>query len=117
MGFFYCNGDEPVGQLSSCLLTVHAFLNSREQILGLEARAKVPSEFVVQHNKNANPPTLFLPLQLIVKQLIGSNAPRDREYLQHLLPRLQTWFNWFNTSQVSFSPGERAPFLKYLTLI
>ena len=38
----------------------------REQILGPEARAKVPSEFVVQRSENANPPTLFLPLQRCV---------------------------------------------------
>ena len=73
----------------------------REQILGEEARAKVPAEFVVQNNHNANPPTLFLPLQLIVKQLINSDKPEDRTYLKHLYPRLETWYDWFNTSQVS----------------
>lgn len=39
----------------------------REQILGGEARAKVPDEFVVQRNENANPPTFFLPLQSIIQ--------------------------------------------------
>lgn len=39
----------------------------REQILGGEARAKVPAEFVVQRNENANPPTFFLPLQSIIQ--------------------------------------------------
>lgn len=39
----------------------------REQILGGEARAKVPAEFVVQRNENANPPTFFLPLESIIQ--------------------------------------------------
>uniref|UniRef100_A0A8C2JAL6 Mannosyl-oligosaccharide glucosidase n=1 Tax=Cyprinus carpio TaxID=7962 RepID=A0A8C2JAL6_CYPCA len=56
----------------------------REQILDDEARSKVPSEFIVQHNENANPPTLFLALQ---------------ELLERLYPRLQIWFEWFNTTQ------------------
>lgn len=71
----------------------------REQILGVEAHAKVPEQFVVQHNENANPPTLFLPLQSIVKMLIQSDKPSDKEYLKNLYPRLKTWFDWFNTTQ------------------
>ena len=42
----------------------------REQILGSEARAKVPAEFVVQSNKNANPPTLLLTLHSMVQILL-----------------------------------------------
>ncbi len=76
----------------------------REQILGLEARARVPDEFVVQHNENANPPTLFLPLQRIVKELIKSDSPQDRHYLKNLFPRLKAWFNWFNTTQLGTKP-------------
>ena len=76
----------------------------REQILGVEARAKVPAEFVVQRNKNANPPTFFLPLQKIVKQLIGSQKPKDQEYLRNLFPRLQQWYSWFNTTQLGPKP-------------
>jgi hypothetical protein len=34
----------------------------REQILGLEARARVPREFVVQRPGHGNPPSLMLPL-------------------------------------------------------
>lgn len=33
---------------------------AREQILGDEARSKVPSEFQVQFPHHANPPTLFI---------------------------------------------------------
>lgn len=35
---------------------------AREQILGDEARSKVPSEFQVQYPHYANPPTLFVVL-------------------------------------------------------
>jgi len=76
----------------------------REQILGVEARAKVPAEYVVQHNKNANPPTLFLPLQHIVRQLIKSDDPEDQRYLRALFPRLKLWYNWFNTTQLGPKP-------------
>ena len=71
----------------------------REQILGSESRARVPQEFIVQHNKNANPPTLFLPLQLMVQSLAISGNPSDHEYLKRVFPRLKVWYNWFNTSQ------------------
>lgn len=76
----------------------------REQILGVEARAKVPKEFVVQRNENANPPTLFLPLQSIVKSLVTSDKETDRRFLQTLFPRLQAWYKWFNNTQVGTAP-------------
>lgn len=77
----------------------------REQILGQEARAKVPAEFVVQHNENANPPTLFLPLQFLVKQLSTSSDPSHKLYLQRLYPRLKTWYQWFNSTQAGPQVG------------
>lgn len=75
----------------------------REQILGDEARSKVPAEFVVQRNENANPPTLFLALQKLVEQLSSdpdsvSSRP-TLSFLRRLYPRLQTWFGWYNTTQ------------------
>ena len=36
---------------------------AREQILGLEARSKVPPEFTIQYPHYANPPTLFMALE------------------------------------------------------
>lgn len=89
----------------------------REQILGSEARRKVPAEFVVQHNTNANPPTLFLPLQKIIKQLVLSNKPEDRAFLKAVYPRLKAWYAFYNETQVGNLPGSyrwrgRDPFVK-----
>jgi len=77
----------------------------REQILGSEARARVPDEFVVQFNENANPPALFLPLRRIVNSLIASNSSADRQYLRTLFPRLRAWYGWFNRTQSGTVPS------------
>ena len=76
----------------------------REQILGEEARARVPDEFVVQHSSNANPPTFFLPLQTIVKRLIEDDSAKSRAYLQKVYPRLRKWYDWYNTTQLGSQP-------------
>lgn len=47
---------------------------SRAQILGEEARARVPEAFVVQHPDAANPPTLFLPLASMAQQISAGFA-------------------------------------------
>ncbi|XP_077575739.1 mannosyl-oligosaccharide glucosidase [Stigmatopora nigra] len=81
----------------------------REQILGDEARSKVPSEFVIQRNENANPPTLFLALQELIEQF--SLNPDSTElqptlpFLRRLYPRLKTWFEWYNTTQLGPWPN------------
>ena len=41
----------------------------REQILGPEARSKVPSEFQVQYPHYANPPTLFMVINSFLDKL------------------------------------------------
>ena len=66
----------------------------REVILGFEAEARVPPEFVVQRNTNANPPTFFLSLE----SLIQRNAIHDDE-LRALFPRLFKWYTWFTQTQ------------------
>ncbi|KAM8939921.1 mannosyl-oligosaccharide glucosidase [Pelodytes ibericus] len=75
----------------------------REQILGPEARSKVPDEFVVQRDENANPPTLFLAL----RQLL---ATRDMtadglQFLRRAYSRLNTWYSWFNVTQAGHLPN------------
>lgn len=69
----------------------------REQILGDEARAKVPPEFVLQRSETANPPTLLLALE----QLLPA-APRP--FLQRLFPRLLAWYSWLNRTQAGPEP-------------
>ncbi|XP_054846005.1 mannosyl-oligosaccharide glucosidase isoform X2 [Eublepharis macularius] len=71
----------------------------REQILGDEARSKVPAEFVVQHSSAGNPPTFFLVLQ----QLLSQGAV-DVPYLRRLYPRLRSWYNWYNQTQAGPVP-------------
>ncbi|XP_006011279.1 mannosyl-oligosaccharide glucosidase [Latimeria chalumnae] len=75
----------------------------REQILGPEARSKVPVEFVTQQNEFANPPTLFLALQKIIAKM-GEEVEVDKGYLRRLFPRLQAWFEWYNTTQAGHLP-------------
>lgn len=80
----------------------------REQILGDEARSKVPAEFVVQRNTNANPPTFFLALKSIMSDMKESHkgmSEKERELVAKMYPKLQAWYNWFNTTQVGPVPG------------
>ena len=76
----------------------------REQILGVEARARVPGEFVVQRNQNANPPTLILPLQRLIRHMLKGDIERDEAFLKAVLPRLKSWFQWYNTTQLGSKP-------------
>lgn len=78
----------------------------REQILGSEALAKVPEEFVTQTNTNANPPTFFLTLRYIIQNYIERLAEEDRlGALDRLYPRMVAWFEWFNSTQIGPLPG------------
>ncbi|XP_075222414.1 mannosyl-oligosaccharide glucosidase isoform X2 [Lycorma delicatula] len=78
----------------------------REQILGAEALAKVPEQFVTQINTNANPPTFFLTLKFILDNF-KEHILEDKRLatLDRLYPRLTAWFNWFNTTQFGDLPG------------
>lgn len=69
----------------------------REQILGHEARSKVPAEFVVQWDENANPPTLFLTLRQLLAG--GQVSSEGLQFLHRFFPRLQTWYDWYNGTQ------------------
>ncbi|KAG2443621.1 hypothetical protein HXX76_001971 [Chlamydomonas incerta] len=95
----------------------------REQILGEEARSRVPAEFVVQDPTHANPPSLFLPIAHMAAQLVaaraaeadGAAAAPDAEaaaelervgaFLRRAWPRLAAWYNWFNSTQAGPLPG------------
>lgn len=76
----------------------------REQILGPEARSRVPDEFVTQPSDNANPPTWFLVFEDMLDALDsgrGTEAEREHDaaFLRAAYPRLSAWFAWFNTQR------------------
>lgn len=50
---------------------------AREQILGDEARSKVPLQFQVQYPHYANPPTLMLTVETLLRSLSSSGGDRD----------------------------------------
>ncbi|RDW89209.1 glycoside hydrolase family 63 protein [Coleophoma cylindrospora] len=95
----------------------------REQILGAEARSKVPAEFQTQYPHYANPPTLFFVIDDFISKLTNKNgtAPPASEklnseasiysthlenkevamqYLTNLYPLLRRQFNWFRKTQI-----------------
>ncbi|MCL4137492.1 UNVERIFIED_CONTAM: hypothetical protein GTU68_046079 [Idotea baltica] len=77
----------------------------REQILGAEARARVPDEFVVQQQTAANPPTFILTLHSLMFGFKKSLSDQDYEYLNRMWPRLKAWYHWFNSTQTGDLSG------------
>ncbi|KAL9023738.1 MAG: hypothetical protein Q9196_007009, partial [Gyalolechia fulgens] len=90
----------------------------REQILGPEARSKVPPEFQVQYPHYANPPTLFLIFDALIDKLesgVSFGDPTDplesirsahlqtpenaKDYLRKLYPLLKRHYFWFRKTQ------------------
>ena len=84
---------------------------AREQILGPEARSKVPFEFQAQHRDHANPPTLFFVIQKFVQTLTehvsvsdtSSLYLRDRAagiaFLTTIYPKMKKHYEWFCRTQ------------------
>lgn len=90
----------------------------REQILGNEARSKVPVEFQVQYPHYANPPSLFLILEVLIDKLKEKSTSRTTDdafenirdahlhnpeislaYLRDLYPLLKRHYYWFRKTQ------------------
>lgn len=90
----------------------------REQILGQEARSKVPQEFQVQYPHYANPPTLFLVFEALIDKLKApemskkssdplesirsahlQNPENAKTYLRKLYPLLKRHYFWFRKTQ------------------
>ncbi|TAQ90710.1 hypothetical protein B7494_g998 [Chlorociboria aeruginascens] len=94
----------------------------REQILGAEARSKVPPEFQTQYPHYANPPTLFFIIDTFIEKLgaLNGTAPQAREkltkeptiysahlqnpeiglkYLEDIYPKLRKHYFWFRKTQ------------------
>ena len=95
---------------------------AREQILGTEARSKVPHEFQVQYPHYANPPTLFMVLESFIKKLQGNHTMSSKTlqeqlindelrstslknsevaiaYLRSIYPLLKRHYFWYRTTQ------------------
>lgn len=77
---------------------------AREQILGDEARSKVPPEFQVQYPHYANPPTLFLAIEVILDKLDAGLLPSDKQdkymnVLRDLYPALKQNYQWYRNTQ------------------
>ena len=76
----------------------------REQILGEEARSKVPPEFQVQYPHYANPPTLFLVIEGIVDKISSKDLPQAAKdkytaMLSSLYPLLKRNYQWYRKTQ------------------
>lgn len=81
---------------------------AREQILGPEARSKVPSEFQTQYPHYANPPTLFLAVQAFVARESPSFGAPSRylsdpaaakAFLKMIYPKMKRHYEWFCRTQ------------------
>ncbi|KAA8895843.1 glycoside hydrolase [Sphaerosporella brunnea] len=98
---------------------------AREQILGDEARSKVPPEFQTQYPHYANPPTLFFILTKFIDafeatQASGAGTKADVlegisteelpsahlhnpeaaiQFLREIYPKLRRHYQWFRTTQ------------------
>ncbi|KAF9433961.1 Processing alpha glucosidase I [Entomortierella beljakovae] len=98
----------------------------REQVLGDEARSRVPEEFQVQYPEHANPPTLFKAISLYLNRLqnVTNQVSEDPEidvtnarllnpdlatdYLKALYPKLRTNYYWMrHTMRGSIREYER----------
>lgn len=63
---------------------------AREQILGAEARSKVPPEFTVQYPHYANPPTLFIVLEAFLDKLDGNKNISVQQFPEDIAERLRS---------------------------
>ena len=81
---------------------------AREQILGHEARSKVPTEFQVQYPHYANPPTLYMVLEALLDHAEGKKASSNsdladpstiNDWLTQLYPLLKRNFEWYRKTQ------------------
>lgn len=82
---------------------------AREQILGEEARSKVPAEFQVQNPKFANPPTMLLVIEKIHTRYELNTDPIEKaklkSFLENIFPSLAKFYKWFKDTQFGAAPN------------
>ena len=75
----------------------------REAILGDEALARVPSEFVVQNPSHANPPSMLISLHKMASSVKNRESSdtmvEEKLFLEEIYPYLKIWFGWFLSTQ------------------
>jgi mannosyl-oligosaccharide glucosidase len=76
----------------------------REQILGSEARSKVPAEFQIQYPFLANPPTLFMVLESLLDKVKDTKGASETDailkpWLKQIYPYLQRNYDWYRKTQ------------------
>eukprot|EP00605_Chrysophyceae_sp_TOSAG23-4_P002898 GSChrysophyteH1.ASY1.ANO1.3193.1 assembled CDS len=79
----------------------------RELILGDEALARVPEEFVTQRVDVANPPALLLVIQSLLRlsRENGEYAESVNSFLNQVYEPLHHWIRWLALSQRGSAPG------------
>jgi mannosyl-oligosaccharide glucosidase len=66
----------------------------REQIRGPEAESNVPSEFLTQDSKLANPPSMMFSMRYLVEEVKKGDIKLSK-FLLGLFSKWQLWYNWF----------------------
>lgn len=89
----------------------------REQILGAEARSKVPQPYVTQNPGFSNPPALLLPMEMMARSC-GALPTQQKKFvsdaLRDMYPHLKRHFAWFMRHQrgsLADSEADAPPFL------
>ncbi|EFC46349.1 glycosyl hydrolase family protein [Naegleria gruberi] len=94
----------------------------REQILGAEARTRVPEQFQVQHDTHANPPMLFLAVLELLKnharnhqieldldatQRVASLSESEAmvSFLNQVYPNMKKNYEWYLSTQKGKIPN------------
>eukprot|EP00019_Armaparvus_languidus_P006551 CAMPEP_0168606486 /NCGR_PEP_ID=MMETSP0420-20121227/16595_1 /TAXON_ID=498008 /ORGANISM="Pessonella sp." /LENGTH=248 /DNA_ID=CAMNT_0008646151 /DNA_START=1165 /DNA_END=1908 /DNA_ORIENTATION=+ len=79
----------------------------REQILGKEAESKVPAEFHAQHRTHANPPTMLLAIERLIRRAKADDVIDENvlTFLKNIYPRLKLHFNWWVKTQAGKAPN------------
>eukprot|EP00501_MAST-03F_sp_TOSAG23-6_P001726 GSMAST32.ASY1.ANO1.1800.1 assembled CDS len=96
----WMNQVQPSGCTLSAIISIVFFYTKfcTEQILGEEAKSRVPDQFIPQHKTHANPPTILLVLEHFLRFAPNNDENEDNTemilFLESIWPRLDRWFSW-----------------------